>query len=339
MILLLFLFIKGEWIVRWEIPNEKSAVNVVNKAKQDGCNTIFVQTYARGEVLYPSQRFPEFEELKTNKDILKIIINQSHQLGISVHIWINLFYAWSQAPFPKKYNHLRYTNPDWFLTDKYGRSMLHYSVSDLKRKGLPGYFISPFANGIGGYFKSLLREILNKYDIDGVHFDYARFPNKGLDYGKDIKTLFMRKYYLKRNDPLGAFLGDKRISALWEMEKREKITEIINSLSKEIREINPNIIISAACISDINSARRDYAQDWWEWIKEGIIDYAVPMVYSSNEDWLKKNLHRYYPLKSRILPGLGGFLMKKRKELEEQEDIVKDAGFPGYVVFSAGTKP
>ena len=326
-------------MIRWEIPNEKSVIKVIQEAKKEGYNTIFVQTYARGEVIYPSKIFPQFEELRTKKDLLAIIIQDAHKSDISVHIWINLFYAWSQAPFPKKNNHLRYLHPEWFLVDKNGKSMVDYSIPELKKKRLPGYFISPFADGLPDYFAKLIKEILNNYNIDGVQFDYARFPDKGFDYGKDIETTFMRKYYLKRSDPLEPFLGIGKISSLWEREKREKITKIISTLSNEIRKINPEIIISAACISDVNNAKRDYAQDWWRWIKEGIIDYAVPMAYSSNKDWLKRNLKKYYPLKSHILPGLGGFLMKKRAKLEEQESMVKDAGFPGYVIFSAETKP
>ena len=339
MIFLFFLFIKGEWVIRWEIPNEKSAINIVKEAKKDGYNALFIQTYARGEVLFPSQKFPQFEELRTKKDLLKIIIRDAHKLGISVHIWINLFYAWSQAPFPKKSNHIRYTHPDWFLTDKYGKSMLYYSIPELKKKGLPGYFISPFASGVVDYFKSLLREILTNYDIDGVHFDYVRFPDRGLDYGIDIKAEFMRKYYLKRDDPLGPFLGTKKISGLWEKEKREKITEIIRMLSSEAREIDPKIIISVACVPDINSARMDYGQDWWIWVKDGIVDYAVPMVYFSNKVMFRRNLKKYFLLKSHILPGIGGFLIKSKRALKKQEDLVKDEGFAGYVVFSAGTKP
>ncbi len=337
--LFLFLFIKGEWVIRWEIPDERSAVKIVQEAKKQGYNTIFVQTYARGEVLYPSQIFPQFEELRTKKDLLKIIIKDAHKSGISVHIWINLFYAWSQAPFPKKFNHLRYIHPEWFLVDKGGKSMIYYSVPELKRRGLQGYFISPFADGLLDYFTKLIKEVLNNYKIDGIQFDYARFPDKGFDYGKDIETTFMRKHYLKRNDPLEPFLGTGKVSSLWEKEKREKITKIIKELSRESRNINPHLIISSACISDIEVAKRDYAQDWLDWIKEGIIDYAVPMTYSSNENWFKNNLKKFFPIKPYILPGIGGFLMKNVSELRNQENIARKAGFPGYVVFSAGTKP
>jgi len=339
MILFLFLFIKGEWVIRWEIPDEKSAIKIIQEAKEEGYNTIFVQTYARGEVLYPSLKFPRFEELRTKKDILKIIIKNAHKSGISVHIWINLFYVWSQAPFPKKYNHLRYIHPEWFLVDRQGKSMVYYSIPELKKKNLPGYFISPFSNGVLNYFKELIEEIINNYNIDGVHFDYVRFPSSGLDYGKDIETAFMRKYYLNRNDQLTAFIGKVKISNLWKKEKAERITKIIQELSQEIRSINPHIIISSACISDIETAKRDFAQDWILWVKKGIIDYAVPMLYSSDENYFKNKLKKYLYLKSYIFPGIGGFLFEDKYELEKQENIAKGMGFSGYIIFSSGSRP
>ena len=339
MIFLLFLFIKGEWVIRWEIPNEKSAIKIINEAKKEGFNTLFIQTYARGEVLYPSTTFPRFEELKTHKDLLGFIINYAHRNGISVHLWINLFYAWSQAPFPHKYKHLVYRHPDWFLVDKNHHSMLKYSVPELKRKGLPGYFLSPFAEGIIPYFKELITEILTRYNPDGIQFDYVRFPDKGLDYGKDIETAFMRKYYIRRNDPLMPFIGENKIRELWEQEKTKRISAIIDTLSQTARSLKPDIIISAACIPDINEAKSHFSQNWVLWLNRGYIDYAIPMLYTNNYKWFKRRLKKYRGLKQDIIPGIGGYLMQTREELLNQENLVKSEGFPGFVVFSAENHP
>jgi len=327
MIFLLSL-IQGMWVVRWEIPDVPSALKMVEDAARYGITDIFLQVYARGEVLYPSSFIPRFEELRTREDLLSLVLEEAHKRGIRVHAWLNLFYTWSQAPFPPHSHHITRKYPQWFVADRTGRSIFTYSIDELKKKGLPGYFTSPFSD-IYEYLLKMVKEVLS-YPVDGIHLDYVRYPAPYFGYELPARNYFYSRYGVDFfQDPLISFFNHRALEKMHMEEKKKRITELV----REIRKLSRGKILSVACLPDPEEAER-LGQDWVGWLKEGLIDYAVPMTYTASPEWFRKRIKKYP--RDKVLPGIGGYLTDcsiVKKEIK----ITKDMGFKGWVIFSYGS--
>ena len=85
-------------------------------------------------------------------------------------------------------------------------------------------------------------------------------------------------------------------------------------------------------------------QDWYGWLKAGIIDYVLPMAYLMDNDGLKETLKEYQaadPEMARILPGLsiyaragGKTAARTPEKVLSQEKVCRDAGARGVIYFA-----
>ena len=79
------------------------------------------------------------------------------------------------------------------------------------------YFLNPGHPGTKEYLMKLVREVVSRYDIDGVHFDYLRYPENA--------PLFPDKYDFRR-------YGKGRTLDQW---RRDNISEIVRYIYKDVK--------------------------------------------------------------------------------------------------------
>jgi len=340
--------IRGIWVVRWDVDKPMKVFTLMDDIENYDINTIFVQVYARCEAMYKSEIAPRSTELLNapfTYDPLELIIKLAHKRGVKVHAWLNLYYAWSHAPFPVTESHVSNKHPEWFIGDNKGINVKDFSVEEIKVKGLEGYFLEPGNREVREYLKKIVQEIVKNYDVDGLHMDYCRYP--GGNYGYDIpaRVAFMRTQYV---DPLkfqdrtrlreefgsDAFFDLQKI---WNDWRREQITLTIKEIYGTVKGIKPNALVSVAVIGDNNHARNDLFQDWVLWAREGCVDFVVPMLYSSSTNWIDKKTRSISALigRDKLAVGLGAYLQDYNNLLQE---IIKveGAGTRGYLLFSYG---
>ena len=102
----------------------------------------------------------------------------------------------------------------------------------------------------------------------------------------------------------------QRRTAKWAEYRKSGVTELVRDVYRRAKQAKPDAQVTAAVFAGLDSAESVY-QDWPEWIREGIVDYVIPMAYTTKDDVLAKQLAEWIsvdPQLERIVPGLGIFV-------------------------------
>jgi len=342
--------IKAVWIARWNINEPLKVFQLIKDLQKSNLdiNTLFVQVYARGEAMYNSEIVPRSQDLFNAPfayDPLSLILELAHRNGFKVHAWLNLYYVWSQAPFPESFQHISNKHPEWFIADTLGVSMKTFSIDEIKTLGLEGYFLEPGNTQVREFLVKIAQEIVKNYDVDGIHMDYCRYP--GREYGYDIpaRVSFMRENYvdpmaIKQRRKVREDFGYEAFFDLnkrWDDWRRKQVTLTVRDIKDSVKAIKPGIEVSAAVIGDVNHASDNLFQDWVKWGQNNDVDFVVPMLYSTSADWLERQTKKTVNLigREKVVIGLGAYLMDYKDLLQE---ILKVQGqnTRGYILFSYG---
>lgn len=336
MLCLLFanLEFRGVWVPRWSIPDHQKILAVL-----DGrYNHIFLQVFALGESWYPSDLAPN----RIDSDSwLKEFLTEAHFRNIKVSAWINVFYSWGLAPVTTDARHPINIHPDWFMKNRNGRSILDYTPGELKEKIMEGYYLAPAHPGVRQYLLRIVEELIRKYDFDGIHFDYIRYPNIQFTGDIQLRTAFDREYYIDPQDlaqpeSLGARLGEWGYEDLvlkWRRFIPDDLTALVALLSRRIKAIRPGMLVSAAVKPDYQVARDEYQQDWAAWLKGGYVDYVCLMAYGKKiEPVLEKDLAAVDD-PGRVIVGLGAYALTPGM-VADQIRFVERSPYGGVVIFS-----
>ena len=162
--------------------------------------------------------------------------------------------------------------------------------------------------------------------MDGIHFDYIRYPEtedrlpRGSAVGYNAVAVARFQRATGRTDVPPP--GDEA----WMAWRRRQISDLVRRVVIESKAINPRIVISAALIpwgapptnernfADAAPMQRVF-QDWHQWLRDGLLDLAVPMNYARETDarvrewfdgwilWEKRHSHG-----RQLAIGLGAYL-------------------------------
>jgi len=129
---------------------------------------------------------------------------------------------------------------------------------------------------------------------------------------------------------------ERQIQQKWAEYRKWTVTEIVRDVYRRAKALKPRAQVTAAVFRNRQAADAVY-QDWYAWLKEGIIDYVLPMDYTTDIEILRRDLQEWKeadPGLKRIIPGLGIFLSPDNPQLFlEQRKLCIDAGAKGVVYF------
>ena len=187
----------------------------------------------------------------------------------------------------------------------------------LKKIGTDGY-IDPENPETAPYIASICAEIVRKYDVDGIHLDYIRYPDA------------------------------------WKMPSnrarcREYITKIVRAINTAIKQEKPWVMLSCSPVGkhdDLSrfssrgwNARTAVAQDAQQWMKEGLMDAEFPMIYFRGDNFYPFALDWKENTNGRIMaPGLGIYFMHpsegkwKLIDVQRQMNYLRQIGL-GHTYF------
>ena len=295
---------------------------------------LFVQVYRGGRSWFPSSRadatpyqrvFRTGEPGEPSRDGLQLLLDRAQEAGVRVHAWVNVLSLSKNRTAPI----VRDLGRDVVLSDQSGRSLLDYPdfeapapEGDYYRMGTPGIYLDPAAPGVAGFLAETFEELLVQYPtLEGLHFDYIRYPDvlpfsPGLRFGVGISLghgMASRARFAEETGlvaPVGDSLANGDRFDDW---RREKLTELVAHVGNRARAARPGVMISAAVISYADRAYLSLFQDWRGWLEEGLIDVAVPMLYSKDERLVKYGAESFagLPYADRIWVGLGSWLFAK----------------------------
>ncbi|MCX7995499.1 MAG: family 10 glycosylhydrolase [candidate division WOR-3 bacterium] len=325
--------LRGIWIPRWSINDNQKIFEIID----DKFNHIFLQIFGNGEAYYSSKIAPV--RIKDDR-WLKEFIDYAHSRGIKVSAWINIFYFWGYGPRTGDLRHPINFAQDWFLLDRNGKSILRYTPDELMKMNIEGYFLAPANPSVRIYLLKIIEEIITQYDFDGVHLDYVRYPHEDFVYDIYLRTKFQRQYFY---DPLFIYTDSLKmrfgltgicdLERIWKNFINADLTEFIIQIRDKIRSLRPGCLLSAAVKPDFSSARKEFYQDWLNWVNNGYVDFVCLMAYTKDiEGIINKTLKNVkYPEK--ITLGLGIYNLSP-EVIRNQIYMVKRTPFSGFVYFS-----
>ena len=250
--------------------------NILDQLKAANFNAIVLQTRIRGTVIYPSKiepmdacitgKFvaPIADSDKTTSDRydpLAFAIEECHKRGLQLH-------AWLVAIPGNKTDQIK----------ALGSHSLSHRVPHLILKTSDGNMLDPGIPETADYIASICEEITRNYDIDGINFDYIRYPEKEVRFS-DAAT------YRKYADS-GQSLADWR---------RSNTNRIVKTIHDRVKAIKPWIAISCSPVGKYADTRRYSAGGWNAlnavsqdaklWLREGWMDILMPMMYFRGKNY------------------------------------------------------
>lgn len=330
--------IRALWIVRDHITSKDKINAILEFAKKNNYNNLFVQVRGRGDAYYTSRLVPRSHLLLKNSfDPLDYILKESKKYNLKIHAWLNVYYLWSSPNLPVQQDHLLRTHPSWLDSNKPDPInvpvVLNKMKLDRKFNG-EGFYLSPTHPEVDAHLQNIITEIVQNYSLDGIHFDYIRYHDLG--WGMNPTGL---KFFLNYsgNIPGIPALQIQEKPSFAEF-KRTAITAFLSKASTRIRAYQPNCLISAAVKPNLNNARNTFGQEWDVWLAGGYIDWAVPMNYTSNEKIFNKNIkimkenlpERYH---DQIIMGIGVYNQDASSSGRKIYQVSKNK-FSGISIFS-----
>jgi len=282
------------WVVRNTLTSKKNIDRMLQFATLNRFNNILVQVRGRGDAYYKSNIVPKSHLVKdVNFDPLSYLIPKAKEKGINVHAWINTYLLWSSNKKPIQLNHILHTNSDWI--DQNNREVLNVDIEIQKNmmsnKGYEGLYLSPNHPKVNSYLLTIIRELIENYELDGIHFDYIRYHDSG--YGKNPTAIaYYRKYH--GFNALSSNVPSKSEISEWNDYKRKSITDLVRETRKLVDYLSPNIELSAAVKPNLYEARDRFFQEWDVWIAAGYLDKAIVMNYAPNLKEFARNIDIIY---------------------------------------------
>ena len=346
--------IRAVWLDRGTIVQARSRAGltrIFDRLAEAGVNTVFFETVNAGYPIYPSRVAPQQNPLTTSWDPLREAVDLAHERGIELHAWVWIFAAGNQAHNqllnqPASYpGPLISANPNWANYDNRGQ-MIPIG------QGKP--FLDPANPEVRSYLLRLLGEIAENYNVDGVQFDYIRYPfqdpaaNRTYGYGLAARQQFQR---LTGIDPVSLSPRDnpnaspeersrqRRLWQQWTDFRIEQVNSFVAEASQMLKRRRPNLIVSAAVFPHSEHERRQKLQQQWEtWTQRGDVDLIVLMSYAQDTNRFER-MTRPWLVEANLGPSLilsGIRLLNLPNEIAlDQIQTLRDAPTSGYALFAA----
>ncbi|WP_290794274.1 glycoside hydrolase family 10 protein [Flavihumibacter sp. UBA7668] len=261
-----------DWPTKGNINPEKQReeyIQLLDLHQKNGLNAVIVQVRPAADALYPSSYEPWSEWLTGKQgqppvpfyDPLQFMIAEAHKRGMEFHAWLNPYRAvFNIKSTITAQDHITRRFPDWFLT--YG---------DKK-------YFDPGNKNAQQFVVNIVRDLVKRYPIDGVHFDDYFYPYRiaGKEF-PDYKTFKV--------------FGEGMSRDAW---RRSNVDSIIRHLSITIKAEKPWVKFGISPFGVWRNADQDprgsatkagqtnyddlYA-DILLWLEKDWIDYVAPQLY------------------------------------------------------------
>jgi len=238
-----------------------------------GFNAIFLQVCPCCDAIYPSEIYPtsaylvgtQGGELPADFDPLEYWITAAHENELSLHAWINPYRvtAGGTADSPKTLASLSEKNP--------ARQHPEYTVSHVDGN----LYLDPGLPAVRELILSGIREICEKYDVDGIHFDDYFYPYDSADLFDDGATY---AEYGAEYDDIAEFRRESVNALIREVGEYCRSKKVIFGVGTFGIWRNEATDPLGSATSGMESYDRLYA-DSRAWVKNEWVDYIAPQIY------------------------------------------------------------
>ena len=278
---------------------------VLDSLQAININTILLQTRVRGDVIYPSAIepfapvFTGHHGVAPDYDPLAFAIDECHRRGMQLHAWL-VTIPLGDAQYVKGH----------------GKRSLPVRKPGQCTRFKGAWYMEPSHPATAEHLSALVEEMITRYDLDGIHFDYIRYPEGNTAY-PDALFYSKNRHGMSKSD--------------W---RRANITHLMRTLYGRVKSLKPWVCVSAATLGKHDDVSRYSSYGWnayhtvhqeaQEWMREGIADALFPMIYYSENhfypfvtDWSEHNYNRH------VIAGMGTYQLHEEEKNWPREELVR----------------
>ena len=349
------------WVLRTSLTSPDRIATLVRSARDHGFNTLFVQVRGRGDAYFLGGVEPRPADLlrqPASFDPLATVVETAHAAGLRVHAWINVNLVSSAADLPAAREHLVYRHPLWLMVPRdIAQEMAAIDpespayVGKLARwtraqsEEIEGLYASPIVPDAAAYTESIVADIARRFDLDGVHFDYARYPTERFDYSVSAIREFRAwvrpglspsaRRALDGREPVDLFAYPDGLPDQWRAFRVARMTALMTRLGRAVKRERPAAIVSVAAAPDMREALDHRLQDWGAWLKDGLVDALCPMAYTPEPAQFAEQIAaaRVAAGDHMVWAGIGAYRLSPAQTIENIQ-TARRLGAAGIILFS-----
>ena len=298
----------GPFPGNWAAAAEALATN--------GFTAVFPNMLCGGLAHYNSAFLPHSTEFTNYGDQITACVNAAHARGLQVHVWkIN----WNLVGAPQSFiDSLRASNR-----------------TQVSASGQAIDWLCPSQPDNFTLETNSMLEVVRNYDLDGIHFDYIRYPDSDCCYCTGCSARFQSQTgRTVTNWPADVLAAGALRNAFLDW-RRAQITRLVTAIHAEVKAIKPDVKVSAAVFADAPSAFDGVGQDWRLWITNGIVDFLCPMDYTADlsqfTNFVSQQL-AYAAGRIPIYPGIGAYILQPDGTLAQIQQT-RAARTQGFTLF------
>jgi uncharacterized lipoprotein YddW (UPF0748 family) len=351
--------VRALWVVRTTLTSRAAIETMIAAARSSGFNTLLVQIRGRADAYYSDGVEPRAPALSSEPtlDPLATTLALAHDAGLQVHAWVNVNLVAGANELPAARDHVIYRHPEWLMVPRalaedfqsieprspqYLGRLARYVRGQASAEGL---YLSPAADAAIEYTADVVRTIVSRYPVDGVHLDYIRYPSDEFDYSRAALSAF-RRDILRDLEPAEARRIEAQLAGeplvytqtfadRWRAFRVARLTALMQRLHDVVKTARPAAMVSAAVVPDAAEALGHRLQNWRAWLDAGILDVICPMAYTTDGNLFAAQIAavRQAAGTRPVWAGIGAYRLSS-DQIVQNVQTARRLGAGGIILFS-----
>jgi uncharacterized lipoprotein YddW (UPF0748 family) len=349
------------WVLRTSLTSQSSIDALVKRARDNGFNALFVQVRGRGDAYYRGGLEPVPADLQRQPesfDPLRSVVDGAKRANLRVHAWVNINLVSSAVSIPSSRSHVVHRHPEWLMVPRdIAQALATVPIDSPAYLGrlarwtrgesasVEGLYASPLIPAAQAHVETVVRDITRRYAVDGVHFDYARYPTDRFDYSRAAIAQFRatvrptlaveRITALDVDERVDLFAYPDAFPEEWRAFRVARMTALMARLAAAVKEERPSAVVSVAAAPDRAEALSRKLQDWGGWLENGIVDAVAPMAYTQEPTEFAEQIAaaREAAGARRLWAGIGAYRLSPEQTIENIL-TARRLGADGIILFS-----
>jgi uncharacterized lipoprotein YddW (UPF0748 family) len=266
--------VRALWVVRTTLTSPEKIRQLVQSAADNGFNTLIVQIRGRGDAYYNSKVEPRAVELKDQPvtfDPLAVTLAEAHKRGLKVHGWLNTNLLANLDALPTDPAHVYNKHPEWLAVPKpvaaelynvspgdpvYRQKIVEWSKAN--RGELEGVYTGPANPKVRDHIYNIWMDVLKRYPVDGLHFDYVRFASPDFDYSHTSLDAFREwlepqlnadeRAQLKNALATNPLAAPETFAAKFADFQRAQVTTLVERIYRAVKKQRPERWFPPRCL-------------------------------------------------------------------------------------------
>jgi uncharacterized lipoprotein YddW (UPF0748 family) len=290
--------------------------DAIARLADNGFTAILPNLLWGGVTFYPSRVLPVSPQVTTRGDQLAECLAACRKHGIKIHVW--------------KVNWNLGSAPEFFVDRMRQENRLQASSG-----GNVEPWLCPSHPDNQKLEIDSLVEVVQHYPVDGIHFDYIRYPNGDHCFCTGCRDRFRESVGAESIHWPEDALRDGRYRREWLDWRRANITGVVRAVSEQARAVRPEVQLSAAVFRNWPFDRDSVGQDWKLWCDRGYLDFVCPMDYTTSDvqlrNWAVKQVE--WAGNTPCYPGIGAWKLTPDRVIG-QIKITRELNTGGFVLFN-----